>query len=68
MNPVIWIDILLAVLLMPPLVGIPLWLIAHGPQRQRTAVKPDSHVPAEVAPPMAGAGAGTAAADEGRAR
>ncbi len=35
MTPMIWFEIWLTVLVMLPLVGVPAWLIARGPERRR---------------------------------
>ena len=67
MNTVIWADILIAVLVMLPLVGIPMWLIVHGPEREHPAVPVNLRAPAGAAPPTVGAAAGTSPADGGSA-
>ena len=67
MNTGIWADILIAVLVMLPLVGIPMWLIVHGPEREHPAVPVNLRAPAGAAPPTAGAAAGTSPADGGSA-
>ena len=67
MNTVIWADILIAVLVMLPLVGIPMWLIVNGPEREHPAVTVNLRAPAGAAPPTVGAAAGTSPADGGSA-